>query len=32
MSTLSAARADNFHYPKNYNPAKVPPKKSELAE
>lgn len=28
MSTLAAARADNFYYSKNYNPAKVPPKKS----
>lgn len=32
MSTLAAARADNFYYPKNYNPEKVPPKKSELTE
>ena len=32
MSTLAAARADNFYYSKNYNPDKVPPKKSELAE
>lgn len=31
MSTLAAARADNFYYSKNYNPDKVPPKKSELA-
>lgn len=28
MSTLAAARADNFYYSKNYNPEKVPPKKS----
>lgn len=32
MSTLAAARADNYYYPKNYNPANVPPKKSELTE
>ena len=31
MSTLAAARADNFYYSKNYNPDKVPLKKSELA-
>jgi len=28
MSTLAAARADNFYISKNYNPEKVPPKKS----
>ena len=26
MSTLAAARADNFYYSKNYNPEKIPEK------
>lgn len=30
MSTLAAARADNFYISKNYDPANVPPKKREI--
>lgn len=30
MSTLAAARADNFYISKNYNPQNVRPKKSDL--
>lgn len=32
MSTLAAARADNFYRPKNFDPSKVVPRKSDLAE
>lgn len=32
MSTLAAARADNFYFSKNYDPAKVKPRKSDLEE
>lgn len=31
MSTLAAARADNFYISKNYDPTKVKPKKSDTA-
>lgn len=30
MSTLAAARADNFYFSKNYDPSKVKPRKSDL--
>ena len=29
MSTLAAARADNFYRPKNFDPSKVAPHKSD---
>jgi hypothetical protein len=29
MSTLAAARADNFYRPKNFDPTKVVPRKSD---
>ena len=32
MSSLAAARADNFYISKNYDPSRVKPKKSELEE
>lgn len=32
MSTLAAARADNFYISKNYDPSKVKAKKSDTAE
>lgn len=32
MSSLAAARADGFYRPKNFDPAKIVPKKSDLAE
>lgn len=32
MSTLAAARADNFYLPKNYDPKNVKPKKSDIKE
>lgn len=32
MSSLAAARADGFYRPKNFDPTKVVPKKSDLAE
>lgn len=32
MSTLAAARADNFYVKKNFDPKNVPPKKSQLKE
>ncbi len=32
MSTLAAARADNFYLSKNYNPDKIKPKKSDTPQ
>jgi polygalacturonase len=32
MSTLAAARADNFYFSKTYDPEKVKPRKSDLEE
>jgi hypothetical protein len=31
MSSLAAARADGYYRPKNFDPTKVVPKKSDLA-
>lgn len=32
MSTLAAARADNFYFSKTYDPAKIKPRKSDTEE
>jgi hypothetical protein len=31
MSSLAAARADGYYRPKNFDPAKIIPRKSDLA-